>query len=249
MKALRITGWERYAPTDAKKCKVMQWVAVPINHEGLGYIEMITRPDGLRTIGGWLLILQVAARCPVRGTLVADSGRILGPREIALKTRTNEGDISACIATLLEARWMEEFDLSGQHPDAIRTASGLQDRTVHDITGHNKIQDAPTGAEADCVGPEFSTRDGAWRMTAGFRNTLAQTFPAAPLDVEIVKAATWTHDATKKKTAAGMHRFLLNWLGRNYAVQPAPPNERPDADAMAELAAETARLRAAGEIK
>jgi hypothetical protein len=248
MKALRIVNWDRYETSDSKKCKVMQWVAVPINHDGLGFIEMVTRPDGIRMIGGWLLILQVAARCPTRGVLVADSGRILGSREIALKTRTPEDDIKRCIAALIEAGWIEEVDVSGRYPDVIRTTSGLQDRTLQDSTVQDKRQE-PDGSEADSVGPLFTTREGSWRMSSGFRATLADLFPTAPLDVEIAKAAAWTEKTRKRKTAKGMHAFLTNWLARNYAQPPTPPNERPSDDAMAEAAELTAKLRAEGKLK
>jgi hypothetical protein len=142
VKALRVPNWSRYMPADAKKCTVMQWVAVPIAHDGLGYIELMAHPDGIRMIGGWLLILQTAARCPVRGLLVSDSGRILRAREIALKTRAQESDITACIETLLDNGWLEEIDgdeairiASGQHPDGIRTTG--QDRTGENRRGED----------------------------------------------------------------------------------------------------------------
>ena len=135
---LRIANWSRFEPSDAKKCKFMQWVAVPINHSGLGYLEIMSHPDGIRMIGGWLLILQVAAQCPERGLLVSDSGRILGAREIALKTRANEKDISDCIELLCENGWLIDSESSGRHPDGIRTASGLQDSTGQDKTEQNK---------------------------------------------------------------------------------------------------------------
>ena len=136
MKALQVTNWSRFEPSDSRKCKSMQWVAVPINHSGLGYLEVMSHPDGIRMIGGWLLILQVAAQCPKRGLLVADSGRILGAREIALKTRAQEKDVRACIALLLSNGWLEEVEASGQHPDNIRTTSGLQDITGQDRGEH-----------------------------------------------------------------------------------------------------------------
>lgn len=136
--AYRIKDWHRYMPADAKKCSVMQWVAVPINHDGMGYIEIMARPDGVRIVGGWLLILQVAARCPERGLLVSDGGRILRAREIALKTRSSEADISATIETCLENGWIEEVEVSGSHPEAIRKPSGLHYITEQDITGHDK---------------------------------------------------------------------------------------------------------------
>jgi hypothetical protein len=121
----------------------------------------------------------------------------------------------------------------------------LGSRTVD----HGASRQEPNGSEADSVGPLFTTREGAWRMSAGFRQSLAELFPTAPLDVELAKAAAWTEGATKKKTARGMHAFLMNWLSKDYAKPPTPPAERPSDDAMAELAAETARLRAAGQIK
>lgn len=135
MKALQVANWSRFEPSDSRKCKLMQWVAVPINHNGLGYLEVMSHPDGIRMIGGWLLILQVAAQCPKRGLLVADSGRVLGAREIALKTRAQEKDITDCIALLLANGWLEEVESSGGHPDAVRMESGLQDKTRQDKRG------------------------------------------------------------------------------------------------------------------
>jgi hypothetical protein len=132
-KALRVPNWERYEPADSRKCRVMQWVAVPINHDGLGYLELMARPDGVRMIGAWLLILQIAARCPVRGLLITDSGRVLRAREIALKTRASESDISDAIQALMANGWLVEVDAStffrtasGRHSDGIRTTG--QDR-------------------------------------------------------------------------------------------------------------------------
>ncbi len=248
MNAIKVVNWDRFEKADSKKCVTMQWVAVPINHSGLGYLEVISRPDGVRTIGGWLLILQLAAQCPRRGVLITDSGRIMGAHEIALKTRAPESDIKSCIKTLLEVGWLEYENQSGQRPDNVPTSSGLQDRTVQDSTGQDKRQE-PDGSEADSVGPLFTTREGSWRMSSGFRTTLAGLFPTAPLDVEIAKAAVWTEKATKRKTAKGMHAFLTNWLARNYAQPPTPPAERPTQEGLAALIAEEAQLRAEGKIK
>ena len=63
VKALRVNNWTRFEKSDSKKCVMMSWVAVAINHAGLGYVEVMARPDGFGTIGGWLLILQLAAQC------------------------------------------------------------------------------------------------------------------------------------------------------------------------------------------
>lgn len=148
MKALRVTKWEKFEKSDSKKCVTMSWVSVPINHSGLGYLEIMSHPDGIRMIGGWLLILQIAAQCPTRGLLVADSGRLIGAREIALKTRAQEKDISDCITLLLQNGWLEEVEVSGQHPDSIRTPSGLQYSTVQNKTGETRERATPPAAPA-----------------------------------------------------------------------------------------------------
>lgn len=133
-KAIQISNWDRFEKSDNRKCTTMKWVGVPIDHNGLGYLEIMSHPEGVGIIGGWLLILQLAAQCPKRGLLVADSGRIFGAREIALKTRAPEKHISVCIAMLLEIGWIEEVDVSGKYPETIPTVSRPQDRTVQDKT-------------------------------------------------------------------------------------------------------------------
>lgn len=136
MKAMRVAQWKRYEKADSKKCTNMLWVAIPIVHDGLDFIELMSLPEGVRMIGGWLLIVQVAARCPTRGVLVTDSGRVLGAREIALKTRAPENHIQECITTLLKFGWLEEFEFSGHLPDAIRTTGQTrQDKTGQERTG------------------------------------------------------------------------------------------------------------------
>lgn len=149
-KALIVPNWNRYEKADGKKCRTMQWVAVPIAHDGLGYIEIMSHPDGIRMIGGWLLVLQVAARCPVRGLLVSDSGRVLRAREIALKTRAQESDISSSIVALVANGWLQEIEaeeairmVSARRPDSIRTTGQDRTGTGQDITGQGQGAGAP----------------------------------------------------------------------------------------------------------
>lgn len=145
--SFQVSRWDMYEKADSKKCANMQWVAVPINHQGMGFIELMVRPDGVRILGGWLLILQIAAQCPVRGLLVSDGGRILGAREIALKTHAPEADIKLALEALCEMGWMEVVEVDGTRPDAIRTTSGLQYNTRQDKTEQNKTEiQSPCGA-------------------------------------------------------------------------------------------------------
>lgn len=153
MMAYRICNWSRYEKADSKKCTTMQWVAIPIAHDGMGYIEIMARPDGVRIVGGWLLILQIAARCPTRGLLVTDSGRVLGAREIALKARAQVDDIKTALEVCCEQGWIEEVEVSGSRPDAIPTPSRLQDRTRQDKTVQSAAAPPPAREDAaDALG-------------------------------------------------------------------------------------------------
>lgn len=229
MKVYRIAKWTDYEKSDSKKCVTMSWVAVPINHTGLSFLEIMSRPDGLRMVGGWLLILQIAAQCPERGLLVSDSGRIIGAKEIALKTRANESDIKDCIATLLEFGWIEEVEVSGQHPDAIRTPSRLQNRTEQNNTEHTTCP-----ADAELVGPSFAVVKGEVRIDRKFYTTMVDAYPTADIDGELSKAAAWCASASKKKTAGGIKRFINGWLNRNHrpaersSTGPFVPSLTPD---------------------
>jgi len=141
------------------------------------------------------------------------------------------------------------FAEASQNP---REASTPLPRTVDlgsRTVDHGASRREPDGSEADSVGPLFTTRNGHQRICSGLRQSLVELFPSAPLDVELAKAAAWTANAPRSKTPKDLHRFLLKWLSRDYATPPTPPAERPSDDALAELAALTARDRAEGKIK
>jgi hypothetical protein len=154
MEALAIVNWSQYERADSRKCQTMHWVATPVSHDGIGYIELVSHPDGLAHFGAWNIILQTAACCPERGLLVSDSGRALTPRLIALRARVDIGMMQAAVDRLLEIGWLEQVTApSGSHPEAIRKPSG-QSRGpsgLQDSTGHNKT--AAAGARAPARQP------------------------------------------------------------------------------------------------
>lgn len=110
--ALRIVGWSRYMHADCKRSASMPWVKCPTSHAGLGYLELMDHPDGMAHFGAWVLIMQVAAQTPQsNGVLITDSGRTLGAREIALKTKGNTDFFEEAIKRLLAIGWLEMVDL------------------------------------------------------------------------------------------------------------------------------------------
>lgn len=128
---MRIVGWARYQHADSKRyASGMPWVKCPTSHTGLGYLEIMDHADGMAHFGAWVLILQVAAKCPPGGILVTDSGKPILARELALKTRGNADIFSSAIDRLVTVGWLEwtevtadsKLTASGQQADSTRTS-------------------------------------------------------------------------------------------------------------------------------
>lgn len=67
----RITGWaDHFENNRTRELKHMDWVPLPNKHDGDGYTELVSHPDGAAHFGAWVAIVQVASKCRPRGTLV-----------------------------------------------------------------------------------------------------------------------------------------------------------------------------------
>lgn len=61
----------------------------------------------------------------------------------------------------------------------------------------------------------FKTSDGVWYLTAKRRAELEVSYEGVDVASELKKAVAWTEaNPKKRKTGAGMPRFLVNWLSR-----------------------------------
>lgn len=67
---LRIKDWnDHYENNRTRELKRMEWIPVPNKHDGDGFSTLMDHERGLAHLGAWLLILQVASKCEIRGTL------------------------------------------------------------------------------------------------------------------------------------------------------------------------------------
>jgi hypothetical protein len=91
--------------------KTMQWVPVPIKHDGYGYC-LLTATNGAARLGAWLAILQTAAKSHPRGTLLRDGKHPHTSNTIATKTRLEQSIIEETITECLkpEIGWLEYVD-------------------------------------------------------------------------------------------------------------------------------------------
>ena len=66
----RIRGWvELFENAQSRKCARLTWVPVPNKHDGKSFRRLMGLPNGPSLYGAWLLLLQVASKCPERGVL------------------------------------------------------------------------------------------------------------------------------------------------------------------------------------
>lgn len=81
-----IKDWDRhYESSETRKLKSLPRVLVPVKHDGKGYRRIIRQANGPTIYGAWILILQLAAKCPVRGVLEDEDGPLTA-EDMELKT-------------------------------------------------------------------------------------------------------------------------------------------------------------------
>jgi hypothetical protein len=82
-----IRAWnEHFEVSQSRKRKhALNWVALPTKHDGKSFRRLMMMSDGLEIYGAWVLLVQVAAKCPVRGIL-ADADGPLDSADLAIKT-------------------------------------------------------------------------------------------------------------------------------------------------------------------
>lgn len=151
----RIRDWSSFENNRTKEMKLMQWVATPIKLDGIGYCLIMDLDDGGMIFGFWNALLQVAARCEVRGTLKRGSGQAHDIKSLALITRFKKADVERALFVLSggedpDIDWIEKVYENGETADNLRTDCGqpaeipqegaecLRHITEHNITEHNK---------------------------------------------------------------------------------------------------------------
>lgn len=241
---LRIRDWdEHYERSDTRKCRRAQWVPVPNKWDGKGFKRLMRHRNREALFGAWILILEVASRCPTRGLLV-DADGPLTAKDIADKTDSRESIIAEAIEVLSAPAvgWI----IKEICPEASRSfpklpeSSGLQDRTGQDNTreipygiscsepqaasepderGSQPTECAgvasPEAARGILVFPCVGKGPREWSLTEAKLAEYSTSFPGVDCLAECRKARQWCIDnPPKRKTFGGMPKFLSSWLSR-----------------------------------
>jgi hypothetical protein len=87
MSHYRIRDWDKHFENNRTRDMIrMQWVPVPNKHDGESYQVIMGMKNGIVIFGCWCLILQVASKLRVRGTLMREDGTPIDENSLALKT-------------------------------------------------------------------------------------------------------------------------------------------------------------------
>jgi len=72
----RIVDWNiHFENNRTREMKSMDWVPMKNRMDGYGYVELVDHPNGAAHFGAWVAIVEIASRCPIRGTLMALTGK------------------------------------------------------------------------------------------------------------------------------------------------------------------------------
>lgn len=153
----RVRDWsEHYEKRHTESEVAFRWIALPTKHDGKGFKRLARQRRRIDAYCGWCLILQVAAKMPVRGTLCDEDGP-LDAEDLADATgfppRVFESAFEILTDPKLKIHWLEKIDATEAletvrarfHGSAGRDKSRLDCdkspyRTGQDSTGHKRTK-------------------------------------------------------------------------------------------------------------
>lgn len=105
---LKIGDWTKHFENNrTRELKKMDWVPVPTKQDGDGYTELVSHPAGASHLGAWIAIVEVAAKCEPRGTLLRDGGKPHDSDSLARVSRLPKKVFDEAIPRLLSIGWLE----------------------------------------------------------------------------------------------------------------------------------------------
>jgi hypothetical protein len=104
----RVRNWDLHHENNRSRgITRTQWVPVPNDLSGDGYVDLVAHDDGAAHLGVWIGLLMVASRANPRGCLVREDGRPHRAESLARVTRLPEDVIRVAIERLLTIGLLE----------------------------------------------------------------------------------------------------------------------------------------------
>jgi hypothetical protein len=145
-----IRDWDKhFEVAQSKRAENLRWVPLPNKHDGKSFRRLIQMKNGPAIYGAWVLIVQVASKCPTRGVL-ADGDGPLTAHDIADKTLTDpkliQSALDACCSKAIGWIAKDESRSECDQPESTeinRDAPTGQDRTGQDNTEQDRTPALP----------------------------------------------------------------------------------------------------------
>lgn len=103
-----IPNWDSFENNRTRQLERMAWVPIPNKHDSEGFLTVVSQPNGMALYAAWILIVQLASKCPTRGVLVRNNGQPHDAESMALVTRCDVEVFRAAIPLLQSVGWLTE---------------------------------------------------------------------------------------------------------------------------------------------
>lgn len=219
-----IRDWQQHFEcSDTRKCKRLSWIPQPVRHDGKSYRRLM-RMNPTHYLA-WVLLVQVAANCPRRGTLADEDGP-LSAEDLALKTDCPAKIFSDAFQPLCEVGWLVAEDVpevSGNLPK-LPEACGhrqtdrqtpLPDGKEEIVTGSYPHASGCGGGDMALPGPSPSTGQPAGSTPSLFAQASGADTPPAK--------GKGPKKATARRTPSPFWQLftrISNELGRKVTMGP-----------------------------
>ncbi|MAB58455.1 MAG: hypothetical protein CL524_13060 [Aequorivita sp.] len=134
-KPLEIANWEEHfeVAQSRRRPKRLSWVPIPTRHDSRGYRKLIRSEGGLEHFGCWCALIQVSAKCSIRGVLADDRGLALTCDDLEAMTDIPASCFESAIPILCDIGWLI-CPSSYQAPSEVGAQSEDGTSTVHNST-------------------------------------------------------------------------------------------------------------------
>ncbi|MDE2426751.1 MAG: hypothetical protein KGO96_12690 [Elusimicrobia bacterium] len=144
----RVRNWDEHFEVwqSRRIAGPLSWVGMPTKHDGKSYRRLMRKTNGPALFCCWCLIVQVAAKCPARGTL-ADADGPLTAEDLEAKTgcRAEVFYEALEVLTSKEINWLETVEFAALNlPTVDHAQPTVPNRTEPNITEQNN-NSAPVG--------------------------------------------------------------------------------------------------------
>ena len=118
----------------------LSWVAMPTRHDSRGYRRLIRGVNGVQHFAAWVVMVQVAARCHVRGILADDRGIGLSATDLENMTDIPSGVFESAFVALEDIGWITRCVLVRDESDNAPSVVRLHNSTEQDKTEQDKTK-------------------------------------------------------------------------------------------------------------